>query len=181
MGFSATRRGMVLSVVLSLLAALSCLLCGWSVQAQEHTNTASSLPMIVVSTARSADRASMAAFADRMNRVPCGKAPVYSQEPIRVEAIAGGKVKRIVVERVSQDKTPMRPEQIEDTVKRVWTGAFQTRACQIIWAEGTFWSIEASLEFEDGGAGLLLTDGQHVALRDRGGNNWFLRLLPAAQ
>jgi hypothetical protein len=51
----------------------------------------------------------------------------------------------------------------------------------IVWDEGTWWSIESAVEFEDGKKGLLITDGLHVALRDHDGKNWFFRLLPAAQ
>jgi hypothetical protein len=181
MELSPARRSIPRYVLHSLLVAVICFPCFWRCQAQEHANTASALPIIVVSSARSTDYTSMAAFANRMNHGPCNARPVYSQQPISVEAIAGAKVKRIVIEHIDQDKTPIRLEQIEDTVKRVWTGTFQTRACHIMWAEGMFWSLQAELEFEDGGVGLLLTDGHHVALRDRGGNNWFLRLLPDAQ
>jgi len=123
----------------------------------------------------------MAALANGMNEAACNAGPAYSQQPISLETIAGAKVKRIVIAHIDPSKTPIWPEQIQDTVERVWTGTFQTRSCHILWAEATFWTLQADLEFEDGSVGLLLTDGHHVALRDRNGNNWFLRLLPAAQ
>jgi len=143
----------------------------------------STLPMIVVSSARSTDYKGMNAVANRMNQAPCGARSISSQQPMTVEALAGAKVKRIVVEQISESggRTPLRPEQIEDTVKRVWTGTFQSRSFFINWAEPVGWSVQAKLEFEDGATGLLLTDGNHVALRDRDGNQWFLRLLPSAQ
>ena len=42
------------------------------------------------------------------------------------------------------------------------------------------WSIESTLEFKDGKKGLLITDGEHVAVRDHGGKSCFFRLWPGA-
>ncbi len=181
MRLSSARRGLVLYVLYSPFVAMTCFPCSGRCQAQEHAHITSALPTIVLSSARTTDNASMAAFANGMNQAACNAGPAYSQQPISVEAIAGAKVKRIVIGHIDQSKTPIRPEQIQDTVEQVWTGTFQTRSCHILWAEATFWTLQADLEFEDGSVGLLLTDGHHVALRDRNGNNWFLRLLPAAQ
>jgi hypothetical protein len=181
MGLSSARRGIVLCALYSHFVAVTCFLCSGRCQAQEHGHITSALPTIVLSSARTTDNTSMAAFANRMNRADCNAGPAYSRQPISVEAIAGAKVKRIVVGHIDQSQTPIRPEQIQNIVERVWTGTFQTRSCHILWAEATFWTLQAELEFEDGSVGLLLTDGHHVALRDRNGNNWFLRLLPAAQ
>jgi hypothetical protein len=152
-------------------------------EARDDEGTASTNPIIDVSSARPSDYQGMAALVNRMNRTGCGADPVHSQKPMSVEALAGAKVKRILVEQIDDGygRASLRPEQIQDTVKRAWAGSFQSRSCFIDWAEGARWSLQAKLEFEDGAAGLLVTDGIHVALRDHDGNPWFLRLLPAAQ
>ena len=72
-------------------------------------------------------------------------------------------------------------QELRNLVEKVWQGQFHSAACQINWAEFTFWSIEALAESEDGNQAELITDGSHVAVRDHDGSSWFLRLLPAAQ
>jgi hypothetical protein len=61
-------------------------------------------------------------------------------------------------------------------LKKVWNGQFRSASCAIDWAELVSWSIGAVVEFEDGTRGRLITDGHHVALQDRAGKNWFIRL-----
>ena len=70
---------------------------------------------------------------------------------------------------------------IRQRVREVWLGKFQTAYCQLPWAEMASWSINATVEFDDGKRGSLLTDGTHVRLLDHDAKLWFLRLLPAAQ
>jgi hypothetical protein len=63
-------------------------------------------------------------------------------------------------------------------LRKVWQGSVDGEDCRILWSEVRYWSIESSLEFEDGKRGEFITDGIHIALRDHGGKTWFLRLLP---
>lgn len=95
---------------------------------------------------------------------------------LSVESFAGGKVKLLKVTRTSSQLTQ---EQIRKEVRKVWLGVFFDAAAQIGWSEASFWNVEASIEFEDGRKGLLLTDGGHVCIQDHDGRRWFMRLWPA--
>lgn len=86
----------------------------------------------------------------------------------------GGKVKTISVLRTAPFRPFAKPPTQDETrqkLKRVWQGKFQQFACQIDWAEGTFWSIEAVVEFGDGKRSPVVTGGVHVALQDHNGNS----------
>ena len=67
------------------------------------------------------------------------------------------------------------PDQIKDEVRKVWVGIFNYLTCQIEWAEGTFWNIQATVEYEDGRKSSILTDGGHVQVQDREGKYWYMR------
>jgi len=97
--------------------------------------------------------------------------------PRSVADSMGGRVKTI---RVLRFATPANISP-RDVVRKVWNGKFETSTCYVDWAEMTFWTLEARVEFQDGRQGLLITDGMHVVLQDHDGMTWFLRLLPAAQ
>jgi len=98
-----------------------------------------------------------------------------------VAQFVGGKVKTIRVVRFAEPRNTPTHRELRDAVRKVWEGKFQGVSCQIGWDEGTFWTIEAVVEFEDGKRGELITDGVHVAMQDHNGNSWFLRFLPSTQ
>ena len=106
--------------------------------------------------------------------------PAFGWEPFaKAEAIpADRKVRAIRVTRVRSDP-PLTPAQIKQEVRRVWLGVFWDASCYLGWAEGNFWNIQASVEYEDGERASLLTDGGHVQVQDRQGKYWFIRLWPA--
>jgi hypothetical protein len=96
----------------------------------------------------------------------------------------GGNVKSIRVLRTAPFRPgtkPPTPDEVRQRLKAVWQRKFQVAFCQIAWAEMTFWSVAAVVEFEDGKQSPLITDGVHVALQNYNGNSAFFRLLPAAQ
>jgi hypothetical protein len=68
---------------------------------------------------------------------------------------------------------------VQQEVRKVWSGKFQHVACAMMWAEGGNWNIKATIEFDDGKSGSLMTDGMHVQFQDRNGKYWFIRLRPA--
>lgn len=104
----------------------------------------------------------------------CGRRTLEWGHSISLEELAGGKVKRIRVVSIEAFKGG-KPEDAREKVKKVWSKKYGWMACEIMWDEGFFLSVEAELEFEDGKKGVLITDGWHVALQDHEGHNWFLR------
>lgn len=70
---------------------------------------------------------------------------------------------------------------LRKTVLEVWSGAFRSTYCWMMWSEPTRFVIEVSVDYEDGSQASLVTDGWHVQLYDREGKVSFLRLWPAAQ
>lgn len=112
----------------------------------------------------------------------CKEAYPSFDHAISVQELAGGPVKAIHVTAYLQTAAPKTAElDLRQRVLKVWKGEFRTGACQILWAEGTWWSIKADVEFADGRHGSLLTDGVHVRLQAHDGKIWYFRLLPAAQ
>jgi hypothetical protein len=96
---------------------------------------------------------------------------------LSVESFVGGSVKSIRVVRYDPRLTP---SQIREEVRKAWLGVFWNPASSIRWAEGNPWNIEASVEYEDGKRGSILMDGwTHVAVQDRDGKYWYIRLWPA--
>jgi hypothetical protein len=142
------------------------------------------MPSIIVDSAMVTDYGELRKAADGLQHPSCNGGYRYLEHPTTVADFVGGKVKAIRV----LHTTPLRPgtkppvpEETRQKLKRVWQGKFQAPSCQIDWAEMTFWSIEAVIEFEDGKRSPLITDGVHVALQDHSGNSAFFRLFPAAQ
>lgn len=74
--------------------------------------------------------------------------------------------------------TPVDPEQIRASIVQVWSGLFRHAACYLGWSEGSWWNMEASVEYPNGDRASLLTDGGHVHLKDRHGRILFTRLWP---
>jgi hypothetical protein len=139
---------------------------------------------IVVDSVVVSDYQELGKETDRLNLASCNGGYHYLEHPTTVEDFVGGKVKAIRVLRTA----PLRPwgkpptaDEIRQRVRRVWEGKFQAAFCQLAWAEPTFWSIEATLEFEDGKRSPLITDGVHVALQNHDGKTSFFRLFPDAQ
>jgi len=96
-----------------------------------------------------------------------------------VEAFLGGKVKTIRAVRVLAGRGSA-PAEVRSRIMDVWLGVFGLASCAMMWSEMTRWNLEASVEYEDGSLGTILTDGVHVALQDRKGRVWYIRLWPAA-
>jgi hypothetical protein len=105
----------------------------------------------------------------------------YLAHPTSVADFVGGLVKDIRIVRFSPERNAPTNEELRGIVGEVWQGKFQTASCFIDWAEPTFWSLEAIVEFYDGTTSEIVTDGGHVAFQDRDGHGWFVSLLPAAQ
>jgi hypothetical protein len=98
-----------------------------------------------------------------------------------VEAFVGGRVKDIRVIRFVGVGNSATRKEVRNRITRVWRGKLKDVSCYLGWDEGTYWSIEAIVEFEDGKRGALITDGFHVAMQDHAGKTWFVRLFPATQ
>jgi hypothetical protein len=151
-------------------------------QAQNRAKPESDSPTILVGSATVADNGELAAQVKTMEGVSCGDTSRVVNQPTAVKDFVGGRAKTLRVLRYVQRRNFSKPVQVRALVSKVWQGSFLDQpACGIVWDEGTWWSIESTVEFEDGKKGLLITDGSHVALRDHKGKNWFFRLLPAAQ
>jgi hypothetical protein len=147
-------------------------------------NSDANLPPIVVDPVP-ADYREVTKTVQTLENAPCNGGYRYLEHPTTVADFVGGKVKTIRVFRTgrfSPGTNPVTtPDETRQSLKRVWQGKFQSAFCQIAWAEGAFWSIEAVVEFEDGKRSMLITDGVHVALQDHNGKSAFFRLFPAAQ
>lgn len=101
----------------------------------------------------------------------------YFSKPISVGQFMGQRVKTIRVVRFAPIVLKPSPS-AREIVRRVWTGTFNGATCYIDWAEGSGWSLEAEVEFEDGRHGGFISDGWHVMLQDHAGKTWFLRIDP---
>jgi hypothetical protein len=117
----------------------------------------------------------------RILDTPCGGRYQYLDHPTTVGQFQEGKVRAIQVVYFAGWKNAPKEEELRDLVRRVWQGKFRSVSCQINWAEGNLWTIEAVLEFDDGVRGELITDGSHVAMQGHDGKSYFFRLLPTAQ
>jgi hypothetical protein len=110
-----------------------------------------------------------------------GSCNVEFEQYRTVEAFLGGKVKAIHVVRFYSPNNSQ-PAGLQSRILEVWLGVFRSAWCGILWSESTVWGLEASVEYEDGKRGSIMTDGSgHVQVEDREGRFWFFRLWPAAQ
>jgi hypothetical protein len=151
-------------------------------QTQNPAKPGPDSPTILVGSATVADNGELAAQVKIMEGVSCGDTSRRVNQPTAVKDFVGGRVKTIRVVHYAWERNISKLVQVRALVSKVWQGSFLDQpACGIVWDEGTWWSVESAVEFEDGKKGLLITDGSHVALRDHDGQNWFFRLLPAAQ
>ena len=89
-----------------------------------------------------------------IERSKCGTATESTS--LTTADLAGGKVKTIRVLRVVRWNKPPESDQIKSTLLNVWLGHVQGADCGILWSEGSWWSIESALEFQDGKRGLLI-------------------------
>jgi hypothetical protein len=150
-------------------------------QVQNRAKSGADSPTIILDSATVTDYEELAARVKTLERTSCNDARRRFDHPTTLADFVDAKVKTIRVLRYTRQRNPLKAEEIQKLVRKVWQGSFQSADCGILWAEAAWWSIESALEFEDGKQGLLITDGIHVALRDHDGKNWFFRLLPAAQ
>jgi hypothetical protein len=105
----------------------------------------------------------------------------FAERPVSVAAFVGSSVKEIRVVRTAPKTDAPATDEIQQTLGKVWRGKSQSASCFIDWAEPTYWTIEAVVEFSDGTRSEIVTDGWHVAFQSHDGKSWFIRLLPAAQ
>jgi hypothetical protein len=147
-----------------------------SLCAQDSARSEQTEPAILVDSWTPADAAELGEKIKILEAGPCQSDKGHMSQPTTVADFIGGKVKSIRLLRVAKFPTA---NQLRGAIRRVWKGQFQGASCGIEWAEVTFWSVEAVVEFDDGKRSALITDGTHVALQDRQGNSWFLRLLPS--
>lgn len=154
------------------------LLLFFFVQSRAYSEAAA-FPKVVMGSATVADYGEFNARVKALEWTTCNDSSRHFDKPLVVEDFVGAHVRSIRVVHYFR-KLPRRRE-IWTLIRRVWLGRFQSAGCGILWSEVGMWSIECTLEFEDGKQGVLITDGTHVALRDHDGKNWFFRLLPAAQ
>jgi hypothetical protein len=117
----------------------------------------------------------------RILDIPCGGRYQYLDHPTTVGQFEGGKVRAIQVVHFAGWRNAPTHKELRDTVRRVWQGKLQSVSCEVDWDEGTTWTVEAVVEFDDGIRSELITDGSHVALQGHDGKGFFFRLLPAAQ
>lgn len=155
------------------------LLCFFCVQSRRYSETA--LPNIVPDSATVADYGEFNARVKALEGTTCNDSSRHFEKPMVVEEFVGAHVRSIRVVHYFRQSKPPRRREIRKLLTSVWLGSFLSASCGILWSEGVLWSIECTLEFEDGKQGVLITDGIHVALRDHEDKNWFFRLLPAAQ
>jgi hypothetical protein len=142
------------------------------------------LPAIAVDSLTVGDYGELAKAVNGLEKASCNGGYHYLEQPKAVGEFVGGRVKTIRVLRTAPFRPGIKPLTLDETrqeVKRVWQGKFKAAFCQIAWAEATFWSVQAVVEFDDGKRSPLITDGVHVALQDHDGNSAFFRLFPAAQ
>lgn len=93
-----------------------------------------------------------------------------------VGLFVGDRVKTVRV--ALRPESKLTPGEVRDKLRKVWRGRFWDASCEMRWAEMTLWNIAASIEFEDGGRSSITTDGlSHVAIQDREGKVWYLRLI----
>jgi len=150
-------------------------------QAQNRAEPDSSLPRILVGSATVIGEGELAARVEKMEGVSCGDTSRRVNHPTAVKDFVGARVKTIRVLHYTRERNFSKPAEVQALVSKVWQGNFLDQAaCGILWDEMAFWSIESTLEFKDGKKGLLITDGEHVAVRDHDGKNWFFRLWPGS-
>jgi hypothetical protein len=101
--------------------------------------------------------------------------------PTSVQRFLGGKVKSIRVLRALQMRGAgaLGSSEVQTRVLQTWRGIIVEGSCAIDWAEANFWDVEASVEYEDGKRTAMIFDrSHHLALEDRDGQTWFIRLWP---
>jgi hypothetical protein len=135
------------------------------------------LPRIVFDYAVSGDSNGISADVKKLDLTDCKRVPSRYNSETNVSDLAAGKVKKIRVLRTSSTFKPVKHEELQRMLLKVWLSTtLECCACGIEWDEMTFWSIDAALEFEDGKKGVLITDGTHVAMQDHDGRKLFFRI-----
>jgi hypothetical protein len=159
------------------LITLGCFFLPLLSHAQNRAEPESDLPRILVSSAKVIGAGELAARVEKMEGASCGDTSRRVNHTTAVKDFVGARVKTIRVLHYARERNFSKPVEVRALVSKVWQGSFLDQpACGIVWDEGTWWSIESALEFKDGKKGLLITDGEHVAIRDHEGKSWFFRL-----
>lgn len=129
-------------------------------------------PDFVVNSAVPARAEELRGDAEGLKNTRCDGPYIYLERSTAVGDFIGDTAKIVRVTRYARtDET-----KALEILKKVWNGQFRTASCFIGWAETTYWSVESMVEFKDGLRSKLITDGYHVALQDRNGRYWFIRL-----
>jgi hypothetical protein len=139
---------------------------------------APTVPQVIFDSATAVDYPALTNSVKAIERTSCKDSPRRFDHSITVAELVGAKVKAIRVLHYARRTTAMDPNELQRILASVWQSTLEDADCGIVWSEMTFWSIEGSLEFEDGKTGLLVTDGSHVALRDHDSKSWFFRIPP---
>lgn len=87
-------------------------------------------------------------------------------------------VERIVVDRYWEQgsiKEFRSQDDVIHAVRLVWEANLDGVGASIMWSEGGYWSIEATLFLKTGKTATLRTDGWHSALDTPDGYRWFFR------
>jgi hypothetical protein len=177
-GSSISMRFLVSPIALALLLLTS------PIFAQGKSKDQAKSPAVVptiVGYPIAADYGVLRQKAEALQLKSCNGHYRYLDRPTSVANFVGGLAKDIRIVRFSPKGNGPSNEELGNTVGNIWLGEFKSASCQIDWAEGALWSIEAVVEFYDGTTGKIVSDGGHVAFQDHDGNSWFVRLLPAAQ
>jgi hypothetical protein len=150
---------------------------------QPKSQAADATPEVRVDASALSNVDEIGRHVSRFEATFCNGGYRWLDQPTTVEHFAGGRLKTIRVIHYAAPgggKAPS-PGEVGNKVLNVWQGKFRAAFCSLPWSEGTWWTSESTLEFEEGKRGTLITDGVHVFLRDRDGKPWFFRLYPAAQ
>jgi hypothetical protein len=139
-------------------------------------------PKLMIDARELADYSVIARRIKDFEHLPCKtNATKYNTHAINISDFVGAKVSRIFVLHTAPKEKPFTNAELTALLIKVWQGQFQSASCYIPWAEATYWSVGAAMEFTDSSQAGLLTDGTHVAIQNHSGQTFFLRLLPAAQ
>ena len=115
--------------------------------------------------------------AESLNNAQCNGHYTYLERPTTIGEFMGGTAKIVRITRYTPTIGSPAETKVRQILTKVWSGQFKSASCQIDWAEGTFWSVEGVIEFQDGKRGMLVADGfNHIALQDHAGKDSFIRL-----
>jgi hypothetical protein len=88
-------------------------------------------------------------------------------------------IRRITVVRYIAGRGAVAPEVVRRILFELTRRELEYPTSTIMWSEMNTWTIEATVEFSEGPAVRILTDGVHTCLIDEAGNPWYFRISPA--